>query len=140
MKKDPEKKFNPQEGIEYVPFERDLVKFVDTIIDKRIKLGRPTTITRDGDWELVEFILRGWSALYPEYSTSFFEHMKKYRSNAKRLGVAKEKGGAEIQQQLEIPQSLYQMIATAFPDQKWDKRFVLKFARRFSGFMAAYKI
>jgi len=133
------KKFNPNEGIVYVPFERELVKFVDAIIEQRIKLGRPTQITKNSHWQLVELILRGWCALYPEYANRFFDHMKRVRNNAKRLGVARE-GEAMIQHQVEVPQSLYQMIMTAFPNQKWDKKFVLKFARRFSGFMAAHKL
>jgi hypothetical protein len=125
--------------LNYVPYERDLVKFVDYIIDKRIALGRPTTITNEAHWDLIIFILRGWYALFPEYAGQFFKHMKEVRLRAKHLGVSRE-GEAMLQHLVEVPQSLYQMIDIAFPDQKWDKKFILKFAKRIPALAGADKL
>lgn len=127
------------DGIEYVPYETPIVKFVDYIIDKRIEMGRPTSITNERHWDLVSVIIKGWGDLYPEYANPFSDHMKTVRRHATRLGVSRE-GEAILQHQLEIPQSLYLLIKKAFPDQKWDKKFVSKFAQRFSGFMGADKL
>jgi hypothetical protein len=128
-----EKIFNPIKGIKQVPFETPLVKFVDHIIDERIRLGRPTKITNDNHWSLILFIVNGWYALYPEYASEFIEHMKRVRRTANALGVARE-GEAILQHQIEVPQSLFSMIKVAFPEQKWDKKFVLKFARKLPAF------
>ncbi len=123
-------------GIQYMPYETPLVQFVDKIIDERIKIGRPVEIKRDADWNLVEFILRGFDALYPEYSNQFFKHMADIRAKANHLGVSRE-GEAMIQHQIEIPQALYSMIMTAFPKQKWSTQFNVKFARHFTNFKGA---
>lgn len=122
-----------------VPYESELVAFCDHIINKRIALGRPTEITNESHWQLVEFIIKGWSALYPEYTSQFFNHMKSVRASSSNLGVSRE-GEAMLQHQLEIPKSLFKLIEITFPKQKWSKVFNLKFAQRFSGFMGADKL
>jgi hypothetical protein len=117
-------------NLQRVPFETTLVKFVDHIIDTRIALGRPTHITNEKHWELLMFIMNGYHALYPEYANAFLNHMKWVRANAKQYAVSKEKGGAQIQHLIEVPEPLMNMISRAFPEQKWDKKFILKFAQR----------
>ncbi len=135
----PKRKFNPFSGIKMIPFETPLVQFVDSILNRRIELGRPTTITNEEHWKLVEFIINGWRALYPDLANDFFKHMADVRNKANSLGISRE-GEAMIQHQLEVPQSLYALIQTVFPQQKWGKKFILKFAQRFKGFMGADKI
>lgn len=126
-------------GIEQVPFEMPLVKFVDHIIDERIALGRPDEITSEKAWNLVEFIVRGWKAIYPEYADAFFKNMANIRAHAPRNGIVKE-GEARLQHQLEIPQSLWALLSKAFPNQKWDRKFIISFAKRFKGFTGAETI
>lgn len=126
-------------GIDYVPFETILVRFVDHILEERIKMGRPTHVTNDNHWGLIEFIIEGWSELYPEYSHDFIVHMKRVRLHANHLGVSRE-GEAIIQHQLEIPQKLFQLIMVAFPDQKWDREFNLQFAKHFPSLKGADKL
>lgn len=122
-----------------VPYEGTLVMFVDHIIDTRIKLGRPTTISTPKCWELLDFIIRGWDALYPEYSRPFFEHMKEVHRRANHLAVSRE-GEAMIQHQLEIPQRLNEIIMIAFPQHKWSKKFNLEFAKRYNIFAGADRL
>lgn len=133
-------KMGSLDNLHFVPYEWPIVRFVDYIIDKRIELGRPTMITNENHWNLLELIIKGWSDLYPKHSHDFFQHMRTIRSHANHLGVAREKGGATLQHQVEIPEKLYSLIRIAFPNQKWDKNFILKFARRMPAFMGADKI
>lgn len=128
QKKSDKNKVKDLLSVEYVPFEQPLVKFVDHIINTRIKLGRPLEITNEKHWDLVKFIFTGWNSLYPDHSNAFLQHMKNWRRESRHLGVSRE-GEAMIQHRLEIPQTLYSLIMTAFPNQKWTSKFTLRFAK-----------
>ena len=115
--------------IQQVPYEGFLVQTIDALV----KLAKPCgkIIKTEYDWTVLEQTIRVWQTLYPQESEMFYKSMKKWWANTKRLGVSKEKGGAMVQHKLEVPQKLYQMIEAIFPNQKWDKKFVEKFAKRF---------
>ena len=120
--------------IKFVPYEGYLVEAVDSIVNLAKRNGCGKTIIREKDWEVLEQIIKMWQIIYPQESDFFYKSMKKWWEHTKRLGVSKEKGGAMIQHKLEVPQKLYQMIEAIFPNQKWDKKFVNKFAKRFKIF------
>ena len=115
-----------------VPYETELVQVVDAII--KLAKGRGKRVTGEKDWDVIEKVIRMWQTLYPQESKFFYDSMKKWRVNSKPSGINREKGGAMIQHKLEVPQKLYQLIEAVYPDQKWDKRFVEKFAKRFELF------
>lgn len=126
-------------GIKFVPYEAPLVMATDKLLEYAKKNGSAECVTSEKDWETLEMIIRLWHTCYPEYAAQFFESMNLVRSHSNETGVARE-GEAMIQRQLEIPEKLISMIRVIFPVQKWDKKFVYKFAKRFSGFAAADKI
>ena len=92
-------------GIDHVPFDGPLVRFIDTLIEGKNRIGSHTTVTVDKDWELLDYMLRGYEALYPVHAKEFADHMKTWRRLATRHGASKE-GSAMIQHQLEIPQKI----------------------------------
>lgn len=125
------KRFDPMEGIKQVPYDASIVLFIDKLIEVRNKNGSTEgTISTEKDWETMQFLLRGWKILYPEEAYSFNNHMKILRRDTKNNGLVKE-GNALIQHQMEIPETLYKMIKALFPVQKWDKKFVTAFTKRF---------
>lgn len=112
-------------GIDSVPYERQVVQFVDTLLDVAKKKSL---------WEGIRFLYEGWCVLYPQSSQAFEENMKTWRDMATgRHGIAKE-GDGMIQHQLEVPRPLYDMIKIVYPDVVWDKKFVRAFAQRFGQF------
>jgi hypothetical protein len=128
-----EKKFNPKAGIKMIPYEREIVAFIDKLLEVANRNGSKGALQTSLDWNTLDFLYKGWKVLYPEDASTFENHMKQTHTlNYRRDGIAKEKN-AMIQHILEIPSPLYQMIKVIFPDQKWDKRFVRDFAKHFPG-------
>jgi len=121
-------------GIEYVPYERYFVDFVDKLIEIANKNGSKDQVETSYDWETIEFIYRGFYIFYPKTAKDFEKHMAKVRLLSNKTATAREKGGAEIQLQIELPRPLYQMIKTIFDKQQWDKKFIRDFAKHFPQF------
>lgn len=117
--------------LDYVPFEKELVGFVDAAVEMASKLKINKSIQSENDWKVAEFIYKGWKTLYPTQSDEFEKHMSIIRAISVTNGVSREKGGATIQAQMEVPQRLYQMLGSFFPYQIWDKKFVREFSKRF---------
>lgn len=116
-------------GIENVPYERQYVEFVDSLLQIARKNESKSRVQHQKDWETIHFIYRGFCALFPKTAADFEKHMKNMRSMARNdKGIARE-GEAMIQHQLEVPQPFYQMVNTIFPDQKWDKQFVFQLSK-----------
>lgn len=111
---------------------------VDALMDIHIKAGRPRRVESSIHWQMLEYIMELWQGLYPQHAKDFLSSMEKFRRASNRLGIGKEKGGALVQHQLEMPQKLYQMITFVFPDQELDKKFVQKFTDRFKAFKPYY--
>lgn len=127
----PKKKFNPQEGIVQIPYEKEIVSFVDAVIDKNNKAGSHLFVQGSQDWDTIAFIYKGFSVLYPEDAADFEKHMHDVHQDTKwNHGISKE-GDAMVEHILEIPMKLYKMIMAVFPDQKWDGKFARKFKGHF---------
>lgn len=109
--------------IEMVPVYRQLSEAIDSIIEVANKNGSKDSVVTSGDWETVIYIFKVWETLYPQQASDFYKSMSFFRSH-ETTGVAKDKGGATIQHQLEVPQQFYLMFKVFFPKQKWDKKFV----------------
>jgi hypothetical protein len=117
--------------IDYTPFERQIVEFVDATIALNTSHGRPTSITKERDWDVIGFIYKGFSVLYPKDAREFEKYMKEVHHISNPHGIKKE-GNAMIQHVLEVPEKLYKMINAIFPAQKWnDKKFVRSFAKHY---------
>jgi hypothetical protein len=130
---------NPFSGISYVPYERQYVEFIDALIDFAKKNQSTSQIVSDADWKTMEFIYKGWKTFYPIHATQFEDHMKDVRNHSHIAGIVKE-GEGMIQYQLEIPEKLYHMIQIIFPNQKWDREFIRKFAQHFPTLRAAERL
>lgn len=131
---------NPTKGISYVPYETPLVQFIDNLIEYAKKNGSTSQIVTESDWKTLDYIMQGFETLYPELSHTFYENMKEWRKQSTLHAVAKGEFGARIQHQLEIPQKVYLMIQIIFPNQKWDKKFVKKFASHYKQFKGAEQL
>lgn len=118
-------------ALDYVPYEKELVGFVDAAVAMASALKTNKTIQSENDWKVAEFLYKGWKTLYTEHANEFEKHMSIIRAISVQNGVSKEKGGAQIQAQMEVPQKLYQMLSAFFPYQIWDKKFVKEFSKRF---------
>lgn len=123
--------------MDYVPYEQELVGFVDAVVAMASRLKTNKYIQSENDWTVMEFLYKGWKALYPVQSNEFENHMAVIRAISNPMGVSREKGGATLQAQLEVPQKLHQMIAAFFPLQLWNKKFVAEFAHRFPQFKSS---
>lgn len=136
-------KYDPPEknpwGIDDVPYEKPLVDFVDALVALAKAKDAHRTIERDTDWEVLDFIMKGWLILYPVTAKEFLDHMKEWRRQSKRLGVSRE-GEAMLQHKFNVPRPVYDMIKAIYPDQIWDKKFVLKFANRYFALRGSDKL
>lgn len=139
MQKPQNDELNPW-GIEYVPYERYLVRFIDALLNVAKKNGSKSRVETSFDWNTIEFMYKGWRILFPQTAESFEKHMNDVRHHSNTVGTAKEKGGAEVQYQLELPRPLHDMMKVIFPDQKWDKKFIQSFIKHFPTLRAAEKI
>lgn len=128
-----------QNGIEWTPFEKELVFFIDNLLEMHKKRGSPTQVSSESDWDTLSYIIKGFTVLYPQLAKDFFDNMTRWRQLSASHGVSRE-GEARVQHQLEVPEKIHGMIKIVYPDQKWDKKFVAKFARRFSSFMGTDKL
>ncbi len=127
-------------GIEYIPYERYYVQFIDSLLNVAKKNGSKSRVETSFDWNTVEFMYKGWRILFPQTAESFEKHMSEVRHHSNTVGTAKEKGGAEVQYQLELPRPLHDMMKVIFPDQVWDKKFIQSFIKHFPTLRAAEKI
>ena len=123
-------KFDPYEGINYIPYERPVVDFIDKLLDVAKTNGSKDDIKTSYDWKTLEFLYKGWSILYPVSARDFEKHMKRVRTDTRNNGVVHE-GSAMLQSLVEIPQPLYRMIRIIFPKQKWDRKFIDRFVTYF---------
>lgn len=130
----PEDKEKNPWGIKNIPYDRPIVDFVDALVAIAKKNGSKDQVETSYDWNTLDFMYKGWKILYPKTSKEFEDHMREWRRYSNHLGISKEKGGAMLQHKFNLPMPLYQMIDAIFPKQKWDKKFVDEFARRFAMF------
>lgn len=124
-------KFDPNEGIEYVPYPRQLVEAIDALIRYKRELGVGDSVSSNKDWRVLLKTFDVWRVIYPEDYNAFFKSQKEYWATLKNeYGVHQERGGAVIRKHAEIPQKLFRMIEIMFPKQQWDKKFLVGLARR----------
>ena len=124
-------KFDPNEGIEQVPYPRHLVEAIDKIIEMKRDLGVPDHVEGDNAWKVFDFIYEVWKTLYPDNYLEFVQTQQETWANLKNDYAASDREGeAQIRKVVEIPEKLFQMVMTTFPNQKWDKPFLTKLAKR----------
>jgi hypothetical protein len=114
----------------YVPFERHLVEWTDSVVEMAKKLGCGKYIESEADWKVVEYIYKGWTVLFEKEYKRFTDKMKYLRSELSNDNATASEGEGRVQHQMEFPQSLYSLIDAVFPLQKWDTKFVREFANK----------
>lgn len=110
------------------PFARHVVMGTDFIVETAKKNGSKSHVQTTADLKTLRAIFDVWSKMYPDYYNDFMKSIAWFRANEQDHGVGGDKG-AKIQHQLEIPEKLYQMIMAIFPDQKWDRKFIMKLVK-----------
>lgn len=127
--------YNPGD-IQWVPFPDQAVSAVDRIVAKAkiigIDEGRVETTKH---WDLVEDIFKLWVKFFPqEYHIFYKQQIDLKRSQENQHGSKREKGGAEVQHVVEIPQRFYSLLTGIFPDIDkqlfGSKSFAIKLVRR----------
>lgn len=115
-------------SLHYEPFDERTVKAVDKIIEVAKNNGSKSHVQTSYDWKTIEFIYYVWQRSYPTHYRDFMNSIHWFRQNELDHGIGGDKG-ARIQHQLEIPEKLYTMIMSVFPDQVWDRKFIMQFAK-----------
>lgn len=127
---------------EVIQMPKILIEVVDTL-DKYFKLhgNKQGVVDSKADWKLVEMCYDLFRISYPEDLKVFIATQKQIRYNLKNEdGSIKEKGGARAQHMMNIPQKMYQLINTFYPNQTWDRKFVLELAKHLPVFKVPKKL
>ena len=133
------KSFTPYFDKVYVAISAKKLNKIDKIVE--LAKGRPTFVDGDKDWEIIWELFVLWHEAFPENFEEFSRYIAEYRRNLKNKdGMFKSESGELYQAQLEIPEKLFIMIKTIYPDQKWDRKFVSSLARRLPILKIADKI
>jgi len=118
-------------GQELVPFEKPLVDAVEALIRFHRQKGGGTVIQTESQWEVVIKVFEVWATLYPQEYINFKNSQGKARSNQKNHNASnREKGGAEIQHMINMPQVFHSILRVLYPNQRFDKKFVTKLGNR----------
>lgn len=129
-----DKKFDPNEGITRVPYPKAVVEWIDKMLEFKKIHNCQNIVEGDSEWDLIDYLYKGWQIVYPDESSNFEQSMDFIRRHTVNKGIAKDKGEAMIQHQLEVPENFYKMFRVLFPYQNWDKKFVTKFINHFPQF------
>lgn len=116
--------------IYYVPFEKHLVEWTDSVVEMAKKLDCGKQIETEADWKVIEYIFKGWTVLFEQDYKRFIDKMKFLKSSLSNDDATAKEGEGRVQHQMEFPMTLYKLIDSVFPLQKWDTKFVRKFANR----------
>jgi len=119
-------------GQEMVPMESELVAFVDSLLEFAKHRASPDgMIETEGDWEVVDRIVRGFEVMFPETAKDFFKRLDQRRRDQKNKYAVAEESGGFMRHHLEIPQPLFRLLGVMYPKIQWsDKKFVRKFETR----------
>lgn len=123
----------------YVPFEKHLVEWTDSVVTMAKKLGCGKRIETEADWRVIEYIYKGWTVLFEQDFKRFIDKMKFLRSELQNDNATAKEGEGRVQHQMEFPMSLYKLIDSVFPLQKWDTKFVREFANKMPELRASSK-
>lgn len=116
-------------NVEYVIAPRQQVQVIDKIIDK-LKFNTTGVVETENDWQAIVLLFDLFRIEHPEHFDNFVELMKKYKqATAGNNSIVKDGAGDMVQHMLEIPEMFYMYIYRMFPNQKWDKKFILKLSR-----------
>lgn len=118
-----------KDELEYKVVPREQLMLIDRIVDKLKENGYGTVETLN-DWEAVVMLFDLFRMEHPAHYANFVETMKNYRLNtAGTNAIIKDDAGDMVQHMLEVPEKFYQYMYTLFPNQKWDRKFILKLTR-----------
>ena len=108
----------------------------------RMADGSTGKVETEKDWQVLEAIFKLWAYFYQEEFREATRKHKELRKIAKNeFASTRDKGGAEIRHLIEWPNHLLRLIESIYPDQKThDKKFVLKYVKKFRIFQVGAKI
>lgn len=116
--------------MEYIVTPKIVADIVDVLVKKR-RLGSTNgMVDSKRDWEIVEDCFEVFAIVYPEDVKVFIDTQKKVRDNLKYETGAIEEGEARMQHMMNMPQKFYLMVSKLYPQQKWDRDFVMELAKR----------
>lgn len=114
---------------EYVVVPRQQAMLVDRIVEK-LKHNDSGTVQTENDWEAVVMLFDLFKMEHPAHYAHFVETMKQYRfATMSTNAIIKDDSGDMVQHMLEVPERFHQYMHSMFPNQKWDKKFIMKLTR-----------
>lgn len=116
-----------------------------TGVDKILKLKQVKS-----QWEVIEEIIRFWASFRPTEYQSYLIDLKRLKESRKITkvgskefsGISKDRGtGGYLNYLVDIPLTVYQLIRRVYDadELKMDKKFFLKFAKKFPAFKVSQK-
>jgi hypothetical protein len=124
----------PENVVEVAPH---IISAIDRIVKKADpkKISPNKRIETDKDWDLVMDIYYYWRTLFPQEYGWFIEGVEDLREQHQfNKGISDEKDGAKLQHVMEMPQLLWGLIVTAFPEEKMEEGFRDGFIKRLPEF------
>ena len=117
------------EKAEYVVVPRPQLMLIDRIVEK-LKNNNSGLVETENDWEAVVMLFDLFRMEHPAHFANFVETMKRYRQEtSSNHAIIKDDAGDMVQHMLEVPEMFHQYIHYMFPNQKWDKKFIMKLTR-----------
>lgn len=118
-----------KENLEYKVVPREQLMLIDRIVDK-LKENSYGTVETPNDWEAVVMLFELFRMEHPAHYAHFVESMKQYRQNtAHTNAIIKDEAGDMVQHMLEVPEKFHHYMHSMFPQQKWDRKFIIKLTR-----------
>lgn len=118
-----------REKPEYVVVPRPQAMLIDKVVDK-LKNNNSGLVESEDDWEAVVMLFDLFRIEHPEHFAHFVETMKQYRyATSSTNAIIKDGEGDMVQHMLEVPEKFHQYMHYMFPNQKWEKKFIMKLTR-----------
>lgn len=118
-----------KDEVEYKVVPRPQAMLIDRVVEK-LKHNTSGTVESENDWEAVVMLFDLFRMEHPGHYAHFVETMKQYRfATMSTNAIIKDGEGDMVQHMLEVPERFHQYMHSMFPNQKWDKKFIMKLTR-----------
>jgi hypothetical protein len=125
---------------QYVLVPRPQLMLIDRIVEK-LKDNTSGVVETQNDWEAVVMLFDLFRSEHPAHFAHFVETMKQYRLNTSHNNaIIKDDSGDMVQHMLEVPEMFHQYMHYMFPNQKWEKKFIMKLTRELPILKVAEKL
>ena len=131
---------NQNEEFYYVTAPRQQMQIIDKVVEK-LKHNESGTVETENDWDAVKLLFDLFRLEHPGHYEWFVEEIKKYRTaTISNNAIIKDGAGDMVQHMLEIPEVFHAYIFKMFPNQKWNKEFILKLSKELPILKVANKL